>query len=527
MHIDVQLGEAEALIGAGRVEDAIALLDRVCSRKKQDSRALHMFGVAKAMRGETERAEELLRQARALKPSAGDILTDLGSVLILRGNDVEAADVLAKARRRAPHSPLAQFYHGVALTNLKRFDEALVIFEELVAHFPENMAYAQNRATVLIKLLRFEEAEAAVDKVLRKQPTMPEALLVKSMAALNLARYDEALAPLDRIVATDPNHQEATHNRGEIRLLTGQLEHGWRDYEARWTQIGAKPRVENVPEWNGEPLNGRSLLVIHEQGLGDILQFCRFAKVLSEQGAAVTIVVPARLKRLLATLSADFAVLSELPRSQHFDFQIPLLSLPLQLRITLDNIPAWPSYLAAEPERVRQWQSRLGSADGLKIGIAWQNSKTALDHGRGIPLRTFNVLSERRAVRLISLQANVNGEAEQLSTLPDGMHVETLDDLDRGPDAFIDTAAVMANLDLVVTCDTAVNHLAGALGKPSWVALKKVPNWRWCLDRTDSPWYPSMRLYRQDTADDWDGVFARMARDLEGFADHPSLARVD
>lgn len=513
MHIDLQLNEAEALIGAGRVDDAIALLDRICSRKKQDSRALHMFGVAKAMRGEAEVAEQLLRKARSLKPSAADILTDLGSVLILRGNNAEAADVLAKARRRAPQSPLALFHHGVALTNLKRHDEALVIFEQLVSHFPDDIIYAQNRATVLAELQRFEEAEAAIDKVLRKQPAMPEALLVKSIAALNRASYDEALAALDRIIAAHPNHLNAIHNRGEIRLLTGQLEQGWRDYEARWAQIGTKPRAENIPEWNGEPLSGRSLLVIHEQGLGDMLQFCRLAKVLSEQGAAVTIVAPARLKRILTTLSPDVVIVSELPRSQHFDFQIPLMSLPLRMQIGLDNIPAWPSYLAAEPELVRQWRGRLESEKGFKIGISWQNSKTALDHGRSIPLRAFKPLSEYPEVRLISLQANEG--VEQLEDLPAGMQVETLGDFDKGPDGFIDTAAVMASLDLVVTCDTAIAQLAGALGRPTWLALKMVPNWRWWLDRTDTPWYPATKLYRQESFNDWDGVFARMAKDLE------------
>jgi tetratricopeptide (TPR) repeat protein len=407
------------------------------------------------------------------------------------------------------------FYHGVALTNLRRHDEALVIFDALVSQSPQNITYAQNRAALLSKLSRFEEAETAVDDILRQQPALPEALLVKSVTALNRASYDEARATLDKIIGANPAHLEAIHIRGEINLLTGRMEDGWRDNEARWTQIGPKPRVENVAEWNGEELKGRSLLVFHEQGLGDTLQFCRFAKLLSERGADVTIVAPPRMRSILSTLTADVRIVGEAPKSQDFDFQIPLMSLPMRTQATLDDLPSWPSYLAADPERVRQWKDRLGSADGLTVAISWRGNTKGFEQAREMPLRAFQPLSRHPSVRLISLQANDG--VEELKNLPPGMHVETFDDLDSGPDAFVDTAAVMANVDLVVTCDTAIAHLAGALGRPTWVALKKLANWRWFLDRSDSPWYPSMKLYRQQRAGDWDEVFERMAADLEGF----------
>jgi tetratricopeptide (TPR) repeat protein len=514
MQIDRQLDEAGALIGAGRLDEAIAVLARVCSRKKQDSRALHMLGVAKALKGENEGAEELLRGARALKPNSADILTDLGSVLILTGKNGEAADVLEKARRRNPQSQLAMFHHGVALANVKRLDEALAAFETLVSRYPENVSYAQNCASVLGKLARFEEAEAAADNVLRKQPSMPEAMLVKSVAALNRASYEEALAILDQIIAAAPGHSEAILNRAQIRLLTGQMEEGWRDYEARWAQVGPKPAVEGVPEWNGEPLEGRSVLVHCEQGLGDILNFCRYAKILDGRGADVTLVAPPRLTALLGTLSPGVKIVTKAPHLQEFNFQVALLSLPLKLQTTTATIPSMAPYLFADPERVSLWKHKLGAAEGLKIGISWQGNVNSPDQGRGIPLHAFQPLSRNPSVRLISLQTHDG--VEQLKSLPPGMKVETLDGLDRGPDAFVDTAAVMASLDLVVASDTAVNHLAGALGRPAWLALKQVPNWRWLLDRDDCPWYPSMKLYRQERAGDWSQVFERMAADLDG-----------
>ena len=504
MQIDRQLEEAGALINAGRLEDATALLARVCSRKKQDSRALHLLGVAKALRGENEEAEQLLRKARTLKPNSPDILTDLGSILILIGKDGEAADVLEKARRRAPQSQLAMFHHGVALTNLRRLDEALAIFEALASRYPENISYEQNRATLLGKLARYEEAETAADNVLRKQPSMTEALLVKSVAASNRSDHAAALAILDQIIATAPEHSEAIYNRAHIRLLTGQLEQGWRDYETRWTKIGPKPNVERVAEWNGEPVGGRSLLVHCEQGLGDILNFCRYAKLLAEQGADVTLVAPPRLIAVLNTLSPSVKVVGEAPRSQGFDFQIALMSLPMKLQTTTENIPSWTSYLSADPERVSLWNRKLGVEDGFRIGIAWQGNPKSPDQGRGIPLRAYQPLSRHPSVKLISLQAHDG--LDELKRLPSGMAVETLDDFDNGPDAFVDTAAVMANLDLIVTSDTAIGHLAGALGRPTWLALKTVPNWRWLLGRADTPWYPTINLYRQERAGDWDQV---------------------
>jgi tetratricopeptide (TPR) repeat protein len=513
MQIDRQLDEAGALIGAGRLDDAIALLARVCSRKKQDGRALHMFGVARALKGENEAAEELLRGARALKPNSADILTDLGSVLILTGKNGEAVEALDKARRRNPESQLATFHHGVALTNVKRLDEALVIFETLVSRYPENVSYAQNRASVLGKLARFEEAETAVDAVLRKQPSMTEALLVKAVAALNRASYDEALAILDRVIATAPGNSEAILNRGQIRLLTGQMEQGWPDYEARWAKA-AKPSVEGVPEWSGEPLGGRSLLVHCEQGLGDALQFCRYLKTLSEQDADVTLVAPQRMNAILSTLSPAIRIVARPPDLQAFDFQIPLVSLPMKSRTTVANIPSSTRYLSADPERVLLWKHKLGGSDGLKIGISWQGNPGGPDKRRAVPLQAFQALSRHPSVRLISLQA-IHG-VEQLNDLPAGMRVETLGELDGGPSAFVDTAAVMESLDLIIAPDTAVAHLAGALGRPIWMVLQQVPDWRWLLDRADSPWYPSMKLYRQERAGDWSPVFARMAADVDG-----------
>jgi hypothetical protein len=247
-----------------------------------------------------------------------------------------------------------------------------------------------------------------------------------------------------------------------------------------------------------------------------VLQFARLLPVLASRGALVTFAVRAGLHRVLRTLDAPLRLVESAPADESYDFQSALMSLPCAMGMTLRTLPAQVPYLRAEPSLIAKWGERIGKSGlkigaGLKIGICWQGTLST-DKGRSAPLRQFRRLAAIAGVRLISLQ-KVNG-LEQLADLPEGMRVETLgEDFESGPDVFPDAAAVMAHLDLVITTDTSIAHLAGALGRPVWVALKHSANWRWLLDRSDSPWYPTSRLYRQRGRGDWDEVFARMAAD--------------
>jgi hypothetical protein len=256
------------------------------------------------------------------------------------------------------------------------------------------------------------------------------------------------------------------------------------------------------------------VLLLHaEQGLGDILQFCRYAPLLAERGAEVVLEVPRTLVRLLGGLSGKVTLVARGDPLPDFDLHCPLMSVPGRLATTVEMIPAPVPYVAADAVRAAHWTARL-PADGLRIGIGWQgNPAGTVDRGRSAPLAAFAPLARVPGVRLISLQRHHG--LDQLERLPDGMTVDTLGgDFDSGPDAFLDAAVVMANLDLVISTDTAIVHLAGALGRPVWVALKAVPHWTWMIDREDSPWYPSARLFRQVTDGDWRGVFDRMAAEL-------------
>jgi hypothetical protein len=272
--------------------------------------------------------------------------------------------------------------------------------------------------------------------------------------------------------------------------------------------------VLQAAEWRGEPLDGRSIVVYSEQGLGDTIQFVRFLPELARRGGGLTFLCHPNLMRLFKPLAADFEMAGSIDAGRRFDFQSALMSLPLRLGMPTPR--AEPSYLSAESGLVAQWWEKIGT-QGFKVGLCWQgNPKGRIDEGRSIPLEKYAPLASVPGVRLISLQ-KAHG-LEQLKHLPSGMTVETLGDFDTGDDAFVDTAAIMNGLDLVITSDTAIPHLAGALGVPAWVALKHVPDWRWMLERSDSPWYRSLKLFRQPKPGDWDSVVAAMADSLRGLA---------
>ena len=274
----------------------------------------------------------------------------------------------------------------------------------------------------------------------------------------------------------------------------------------------ASPRV--WPEWSGEPIAGRRILVLDEKGLGDVIHFSRYLSLLAEAGGEVTFHCRKPMHRLLSTLPGAPRLVEAPGPAETFDYEVALVSLPRAFKTRADTIPAAIPYLRAEEALIAKWAERLGRY-GFRIGISWQGSPNPkADMARAMPLRSFAPLARIPGVRLISLQKN--GGVDQLADGEHGFVVEELgQDFDAGPDAFVDTAAVMANLDLIVTCDTSIAHLAGALGKSVWVALKGVPDWRFLLEREDTPWYPNMRLFRQQQRGEWNGVFARMAHALD------------
>ncbi len=512
MGFGVELDQANALIGAGRMPEAIALLSRVVAKRPREARALHMLGVAKAQSGAHAEAAQLLERASREAPRDALILTDLATLRVMGGRAAEALPLLDKALKLQPALRQAAFYRGVALKNLNRPQEALATFDQLTSAEPSNPLFQHNRAALLIQFDRLDEAAPIVEKLLAQQPDAPAVLQLKSLVLAGQGRLADAIAVCDRILARNPQAEESRYNRGVFKLRAGDLAGGWPDYESRWKRPGFKlaSPAPAVPTWSGEPLAGKRLLIFAEQGFGDALHFCRYAPLAAEHGAEVTLQVPQRLVTLLKTLSDKVSVVSAIDPGAKFDYQIPLLSMPWRMGTDLSNMPNKVPYLAAQSERVERWRERIGP-NGYKIGIVWQGNPDAdFDKSRSMRLREFFPVSQISGVRLISLQKNFG--AEQLNELPPGMRVETPgDDFDSGPDAFLDSAAVMQHLDAVIAPNTAVAHLAGALGRPVLIPLDSNSDWRWFTARTDSPWYPTAKLFRQQVRGDWSGVFASIA----------------
>jgi len=469
-----------------------------------------------------DEAEKIYRQVLKAQPNNFDCLHLLGVIHYQRGNHAAAVSQIDAALRVQPNVSDAFNNRGNALRGLNRLDEALASFDRAIALDPGFAESFFNRGVALQELNRLDEALVSYDRAIVLNALYAKALNNRGNVLKEMKRLDEALGSFDRAIALQPgyadayyNRETAFYNRGMVRLLAGRYKDGWPDYEWRWKArgfSGRPPKIDASP-WLGQNLAGRRIIVHCEQGMGDVIQFARYLPLLVRRGATVTFFSPANLVRLLRPLSAEIEIIGTMNGSEAFDFQCALMSLPHRFGTELASIPAPVPYLAAEDDLIARWKARIGE-HGFKIGITWQgNPEGKIDRGRSIPLAEYIPLSRLPGVRLISLQ-KTHG-LEQIPTLPPGTGVEVLgDDFDAGPDAFVDTAAVMANLDLIVTSDTSIAHLAGALSLPTWVAIKHVPDWRWLLEREDSPWYPTMRLFRQQTDGDWKSVFAKIGQEV-------------
>jgi tetratricopeptide (TPR) repeat protein len=528
-----------------RVEEAARLLGRAVAADPDQATAHNNYGNVLKELKRFDGALDCYQRALKIDPGFAEAHNNLGNVLKELKRFDGALDCYQRALRIRPDYVEALYNRGITLKELTRLDEALASYDEALAlrpHFAEGLnnrgialqelrrpgealaSYDQalalrpdytealtNRASALQELDRLEEALTSCDRALAVSPNYAEAHSNRGTTLHKLRRPEEALAAYDKSLAVRPGYAEALYNRGLASLLLGDFSAGWSALESRWDRTEAAQRRLSVPFplWRGASLSGKKIIVYEEQGLGDVIQFSRYLKLLAARGARVTFVVRPGLLGLLRSLDPVVRLVVACPAGESFDYQSALLSLPLGFGTRLESIPAETPYLRAEPERVRKWKERLGER-GFKVGIAWQGNKAAkIDHGRSFALAEFLGVAQLPNVRLISLQKHDG--VEQLDTLPQGMRVETLGlDYDSDEDAFLDAAAVMESLDLVVSSDTSIAHLAGALGRPVWVALKHVPDWRWLLDRADSPWYPTVRLFRQRTRGDWRGVFAEM-----------------
>jgi len=498
-----------------RLDEARECFDRLVVLKPDMAVAHNNRGT---VLGDLERFVEALQsydRAIELSSDYAEAYNNKGNALRIFNQPENALWCYDRAIEFKPDFAEAYGNRGAVLNQLSRHSEALQSYDRAIELKPDFAEAYNNKANVLDRLNRPHDAFRCHDRALEINPNYVDAHCFKGNTFCSLRRMDEAIHCYDRAIALNPDYADAYWSKSRCKLMIGDFEEGWPLYEWRKKRPGfTKIYHRSQPCWSGnESLEGANLLIYAEQGLGDTIQFCRYALLAEQKGARVTLAVQDALVRLLGSLSPATAIEKLSAVSGTFDYQIALMSMPQAFGTTLSTCPAKVPYLRAEPEKVQMWKSRLGS-HGFKVGIGWQGNKRAeIDFGRSFPLRHFEGISKLPNIRLISLQRSEG--IEQLGSLPSGMKVETLgEDFDRGPDAFVDTAAVMDCLDLVITSDTAMAHLAGALGRPTWVALKCVPEWRWLLDRADSPWYPTLKLFRQPEPGDWSSVFAAIEAQL-------------
>ena len=501
---DVLLNYGIVLNALGRYEEALATFDQVLSIKKRSVEAYNNRGTVLEKLNRDEEALESFQRALAIKPSA-DALYNQGSVLRKLGRHADALKSFERALAIRPDYAKAHNNRGTALESLDRTEEALASYGRALAIAPDFVEALNNRGNALQKLDRHDDALASYEQALAINPEHAEVLYNRGNALASLGRHKEALASTARAIAVSPNYINAHWNEALLRLRLGDYAGGLKKYEWRWKRGEGLKKKRNFTQrpWLGEAAAaGKTILLHAEQGFGDTIQFVRYATLLAKHGAHVILEVQPPLKSLLSQFGDGIRVIGSGEAIPNFDLHCPLLSLALAFRTELATIPADVPYLTAPIDRIEAWKDRLPPRQALRVGIAWSgNSTHADDRNRSIALARLMPLFDAPDIQFVSLQKEwSDGDAQLLAG------DARMADLRAHLNDFSDTAAAIAQLDLVISVDTSVAHLAGALGKPVWVLLPFCPDWRWLLDRVDSPWYPTARLFRQPRIGDWDSV---------------------
>lgn len=511
-YVDAYFNKGNVLHKLGKLEEAVISFSRALNLRP--SHAAAWFNQAKVLMdlGRHEEAITSSRQAIRYNPNDADGFYNLGNALQELNRFEEALAQYLQALKLNPNNPEILNNCGSCLIQLNRFESALSYIDQALRLNPQFANSLNNRGHILLKFNQLEEALDCFNQALQIQPNNCGYLINKGATLDDLGRYKECLETYAEALRLFPNSADAHWNESLARLANGELELGFAKYE--WRRKTKTFNNSNFnytqPLWLGQvPIAGKTLLIVGEQGFGDTIQFCRFGQQATALGAKVLLAVPKELKHLIRSLEGVEGVYTEGDVVQSFDFYCPMLSLPLALKIKLETIPAKTKYLTADPDRVASWSERLGPKNLPRIGLAWSGRPTHLnDSNRSIPLTDLVRLAVRQG-KFYCIQKEIREtDRALLHNHPEISFFgnELLD--------FSDTAALIENLDLVITVDTSVAHLAAALGKPVWLLLSKRSDWRWLKDRSDSPWYPSVTLFRQTQLGDWASVIDRVSWEL-------------
>jgi len=542
-----QANRAALLQGMSRWPEALASHDQILASNPQLFQTWFQRGNVLRQLGKPDAALNSYREALKLKPDYAEAHYNCGVLLeilqqpsaalthydqataifpgfhqahfnragLLENTKQLAAALAAYDRTLSikPDYPEAHANRGVVLQEMEQWDEALASYDRALALRPDYIKCHLNRSTVFKVRNQPEEALACCDRAIELRPDSADAHFGRSTVLGELRRYDEMLVELDRAVTLKPDFAEAQYNRALALLLRGDYARGWPSYEWRWrndAKLSLEKRNFEQPLWLGDAsLAGKTLLVYSEQGLGDAIQFSRFIPAVARLGATVIIECQAPLVNLLETVEGVTRVVADGSPLPPFDYHCPILSLPLALKNTLATIPARVPYLRSDPTKVAAWRKRLGERQRPRLGLVWSgNPRQGNDHNRSFRLASW-IEHLPRELDYCCLQKEIRPEDERTLAANPWIARHELSTL-------ADTAALCECLDLVITVCTSVSHLSGALGKPTWVMLAYNADWRWLIDRSDSPWYPTVTLYRQQSIGDWNSLFTRVAGDLRG-----------
>jgi Flp pilus assembly protein TadD len=479
--------------------------------RPSEAEALEREGVLASQHGDHQAAIRALSRAVALNPLQCGPHNELGNALQRMGRFADSLLCYQEALRQDPRSAEAYNNLGGALVQLGRYQEALSDFLRAVEIKPDYADPYNNVGNVLQAQGQLPEAVCCYREALRLRPDYAEAWH-NAGKAFEVGRcLKQALECYEEALRLRPDFPEAHISRAMTWLLAGNFQQGWTEYEWRWRGWELPRREFTKPQWDGSSLDGKPVLLYAEQGLGDTLQFLRYAPLARQRGVKVIVECQPRLAGLVETVEGIDRVVAAGSRLPSFRARLPLLSLPRIFGATLDNLPA-PVSFRVDRRRVEAWRKRLSTHEGWKVGIAWAGNPVHRNNpyrDRSVGLAHFAPLARHTRLAPFSLQRGP--EAAQLSSPPSGLKVDKLEDEST---EVLDTAAAILNLDLVITVDSMVAHLAASLGKPVWVLLPFAAEWRWLLDREDSPWYPTVRLFRQPRPGDWSAVLERVTEVL-------------
>jgi tetratricopeptide (TPR) repeat protein len=506
---------------AGQVAQALEIYNQVLAWQPVNDHLLYMAGMANLQLGQTLEGMRLLQHSLGIKQDNAPAHNNYGRALQSLGELEKALQAYDTALRVKPDYAEPLFHRGVVLADLHRPEEALESYDRAIALMPNFAEAHAGRGLALRELRRPAEALAAYDRSLALKPNQVDVHNSRGVVLQEMTRLNEALAAYERAIALKPDYAKAHLNKAYICLLKGDLAKGWELLEWRFTQFKS-PFAQ--AHWTGkESLEGKTVLVHADEGIGDAIMFARYAGPLRDLGTRVVLEVQKPIATLLKSLDGAAEVIARGEPRPAFDFHLPMLSLPHALRETVKTVPQSASYLTPDPALVQQWQPRMATSK-LKVGLAWAGGthfgKTGWgihNEKRNVPLELLSRSLNGVDAEFYSLQVGAEAEAElaarHQALWPRGnLHNFMAENRD-----FSDSAAIIANLDVVISVDTSVVHVAAALGKPVWVLLGFAHDWRWLQNRDDSYWYPSVKLYRQGADLDWTKVLARVAADLGNF----------